>query len=576
MIHIDQNYLPIKSHMTKEGLKVGPYVLTSLLGKGQYGAVYKAKRVGTGEIFAIKKIARSAIDSNSTLKRLLQTEISVMHEINHPNIMHMYEFLASDNNYYIVMQFCNQGDLENYMRQKKITSFEESEAVYFLKQIMNGFWELRKKKILHRDFKLQNIFVHDERLIIGDFGFAKRGQTGETQLGSPLTMAPEILYSTGEKLVYNSKADLWSIGVVFYQILFGKPPFWGKNVAELKRNILENCGSNTKFPKPLSAEGKDLISRLLTMDPRNRIEWSDFFNHPLFKVHGPEKQTEIKKVFGPMGVLQSQLVSKEFDTNRKTKTSREDVQFLDDEDLIKMDPNISERPVNEEDIDESLEQQIQIERAINEVFFRYCHELNKIYFLVYSVHKIQSFVKENVFASAQSHLMNLSLLILKKGTVLAEELSYSIKTGANVFKLHDYCLKIFLKSARVTEVILYLETNIKSTKDHFTLITKRCEANKLPFAYRDVLNGKIDDKSINKYIANEATKMRGLNLGFLVAQDKIASRKFNLLLVILKCSTNLSVMFPYIVDQSRDPKFGWNGFYYTLERATNNELKILI
>lgn len=575
-MNIEQNYLPIKSHMTKEGLKIGPYVLTSLLGKGQYGAVYKSKRVGTGEIFAIKKIARGPIDSSPTLKRLLQTEISVMHEINHPNIMHMYEFLVSNNNYYIVMQFCNQGDLENYMRQKKITAFEESEAVYFLKQIMNGFWELRKMKILHRDFKIQNIFVHDERLIIGDFGFAKRGQTGETQLGSPLTMAPEILYSTGDKLAYNSKADLWSIGVVFYQILFGKPPFWGKNVAELKRNILENCGPNTKFPKPISTEAKDLISRLLTMDPKNRIEWSDFFNHSLFKLHGPDKQTEIKKVFGPMGVLQSQLATKEFDTNRKAKSSRENVQFYDDEDLVNMKPNISEKPVDEEDIDENLEQQIQVEKAINEVFYRYCHELNKIYFLVYSVHKIQSFVKDGVFASANSQLMNLSLLILKKGIIIAEDFSYSIKTGANIFRLHEYCLKIFLKSARVTEIILYLETNIKSMKDHFTLINRRCEANRVTVSYDDILGGKIDDKSINKYIGNEASKMRALNLGYLVAQDKIASRKFNLLLVILKCATNLSAMFPYIVDQSRDPKFGWNGFYYTLERANNNELKILI
>jgi len=575
-MNIQQSYLPIKSHMTKEGLKVGPYVLTSLLGKGQFGEVYKAKRVGTGEIFAIKKIARRPIDSSSTLKRLLQTEISIMYEINHPNIMHMYELLVSVNNYYMVMQYCNQGDLENYMQQKKITSFEESEAVYFLKQIMNGFWELRKMKILHRDFKIPNIFMHDERLIIGDFGFAKQGQVGETQLGSPLTMAPEILYSTGQKLAYNSKADLWSIGVVFYQILFGKPPFWGKNVFELKREILENCGSNTKFPKPISAEAKDLICRLLTMDPKNRIEWTDFFNHQLFKVKDSERQAEIKKTLGPMGVLQSQLVSKEFDKNRKAKNNQENVQFYDDEDLVNMEPKILEKPVKEEDIDEKLEEQIQIEKAANEVYYRYCHELNKVYFLVYSVHKIQSFVKDGVFASANPQLMNLSLLILKKGIVCAEDFSQTIKTGANVFKLHEYCLAMFLKSSRASEIVLYLETNLKSMNDHFKLVSNRCEANKIQIAYKEIMGGKIDHRSISQYIANEANKLRGLNLAYLVAEDKVASRKFNLLLVILKCSTNLSSMFPYIVDQSKDPKFGWNGFYYTLERATNNELKILI
>ena len=76
---------------------------------------------------------------------------------------------------------------------------------------------MRKKKILHRDFKLANLFVNDERLVIGDFGFAKLGSNmAKTILGTPLTMAPELLNADTEDIIYNSKADLWGVGVVFY------------------------------------------------------------------------------------------------------------------------------------------------------------------------------------------------------------------------------------------------------------------------------------------------------------------------------------------------------------------------
>ena len=92
------------------------------------------------------------------------------------------------------MQYCNNGDLEDYMKKKNKKFFSEEESIYFLKMIMLGFQELHKHKIMHRDFKLANLFVNDDTLIIGDFGFAKSGfDMAQTKLGTPLTMAPELL-----------------------------------------------------------------------------------------------------------------------------------------------------------------------------------------------------------------------------------------------------------------------------------------------------------------------------------------------------------------------------------------------
>lgn len=94
-----------------------------------------------------------------------------MSEINHANIMHLYEFMETTHNYYLVIQYCNNGDLEEYL--KKMGNLGEDEAVYFLMQMMNGFRILHKNKIMHRDVKLANLFLQNDKIVIGDFGFAK-------------------------------------------------------------------------------------------------------------------------------------------------------------------------------------------------------------------------------------------------------------------------------------------------------------------------------------------------------------------------------------------------------------------
>lgn len=133
------------------------------------------------------------IDKNSRLKNLLQAEVGIMNKIIHPNIMHLFEFLESSNNYYMVIQYCNGGDLEGYVKKQPNQLIPETEALYYLKQIMNGFQELYKEKIMHRDFKLANIFLHNDTIVIGDFGFAKAGfEMAQTKLGTPVTMAPEL------------------------------------------------------------------------------------------------------------------------------------------------------------------------------------------------------------------------------------------------------------------------------------------------------------------------------------------------------------------------------------------------
>lgn len=115
--------------------------------------------------------------------------------------------------------------------------------------------------MIHRDVKLENIFLHGKMVVIGDFGFAVKGAKNNVKLGTPQTMAPEIL--TEKEIDYDSKVDLWSIGVIFYQLLFGVYPFVGVSYKEILREIKKKSGLNLEFPKEIRIETKHLLINLL-------------------------------------------------------------------------------------------------------------------------------------------------------------------------------------------------------------------------------------------------------------------------------------------------------------------------
>ena len=114
------------------GKKLGKYILIKEIGKGQFGTVYVAQSEEDQKQYAVKCVNRNQIDGNPMLKRLLKTEVRVMNNIHHTNIMHLFDFLESSNNYYLIMQYCNNGDLEDYMK-KKIKSFSLRRKAYIFR-----------------------------------------------------------------------------------------------------------------------------------------------------------------------------------------------------------------------------------------------------------------------------------------------------------------------------------------------------------------------------------------------------------------------------------------------------------
>lgn len=137
---------------TMIGRKIGDYTLLQFLGRGSFATVYRATSQKDNGQYAVKMIPRNLIEYYDC-GAAFETEVNIMLNIDHPNIVHCEQYMPTQNNYYLVMKVANNGDLAQFMFKNGIMHFDEKTAVHFLKQIASGFMELRKNHIIHRDFK---------------------------------------------------------------------------------------------------------------------------------------------------------------------------------------------------------------------------------------------------------------------------------------------------------------------------------------------------------------------------------------------------------------------------------------
>jgi serine/threonine protein kinase len=445
--------------------KVGNYLLVSKLGQGQFGVVYKATHQDTDETFAIKAVDKKKVNSNPKLRKLFDTEMSIMSKISHPNILHLYEYLETANNYYLVINYCNGGDLEEHV--KKNQNLGEEESIYFLMQIMNGFKELHKHKIMHRDFKLANIFLHDDNIIIGDFGFAKSGaDMTTTKLGSPITMAPELL-NAGTYCKYTNKADLWSIGVCFFQMIFGKPPWDCKSMQELQTKVKTQSGNNLVIPSnpPTSAACKELLRNLLQPDPNKRIEWKEFFNHKLFEVQ-PQAAPQINMADMKQSVMfrnNEDKVKNLFNAN-KIRDDNKEVELEAEPENIQIDIKNAYREV-------TTNVQAEIEKAVNQGKTRFTHEKKMIVFIMHTCRKLRNLSKkEPEIGKAAQGFMFTGVLLMRKGIFLNDNCVKTIKDRTNTFNLARFtdflsspvCQKIYDEMVKDGQVYLSLQSHLQA------------------------------------------------------------------------------------------------------------------
>ena len=227
------------------------YRIKKRLGKGSFGNVYKVEHKVTGEIRAMKIIKNPLSSNVNPLDKKFMKEISVLKELEHPNIIKIFEYYIDEHYHYIVTELVTGGEL--YDTIVKFQKFNEKKAAYIMLQILSALNYLHSKGIVHRDIKPENILVvkpdkaskktlNDDEINIKiiDFGasnFFKSNEILTLKVGSPYYIAPEVLNKC-----YNEKCDIWSAGVVLYVMLTGNFPFLGLTQPQLYENIKHKIG----------------------------------------------------------------------------------------------------------------------------------------------------------------------------------------------------------------------------------------------------------------------------------------------------------------------------------------------
>ncbi|XP_074273351.1 serine/threonine-protein kinase ATG1a [Silene latifolia] len=254
---------------------VGDYVIGPRIGSGSFAVVWKSKHRHLGTEFAIKEIDKKHLNDN------LLKEIQILRNVNHPNIIRLFDAIETEERIFLVLEYCDGGDLGEYIHRHGRVS--EDVAKHFMKQLAAGLRVLRENHLIHRDLKPQNLLLSSKEvtpmLKIGDFGFARYLTQGlaDTLCGSPLYMAPEII----QNQKYDAKADLWSVGAILYQLVIGRPPFNGNSQVQLFQNILRS--TELRFPEGalqvLDPDCVELCRSLLRRNPVERLTFEEFFNH---------------------------------------------------------------------------------------------------------------------------------------------------------------------------------------------------------------------------------------------------------------------------------------------------------
>jgi len=258
---------------------VGPFVLGKTLGTGTTGKVKLAFEKETGFKVAVKIINKEFLSSRPNVLKKLEREIAVMKLLQHTHVLTLYDVYETSKYLFLVLEYAPGGELFDYLVKKG--RLEEHEALFIFQQIISGIDYCHQHLICHRDLKPENILLDmDNNIKIADFGMAslmRKGSLLNTSCGSPHYASPEVVL--GSK--YDGMmADIWSCGVILFALLTGKLPFDDDNIRRLLTKVKSGVFSMPHF---LNKDVKDLIRRMLTVDPSNRISLNEIKEHPWFK-----------------------------------------------------------------------------------------------------------------------------------------------------------------------------------------------------------------------------------------------------------------------------------------------------
>ncbi|TFY51546.1 hypothetical protein EVJ58_g10508, partial [Rhodofomes roseus] len=262
------------------------FVRVGMLGEGACAApggfarVYEVQDSRGGRV-ACKVVTKSSLKTKKA-KTKLYAEIKIHRSLDHPNIVNFQECFEDDDNVYMTLELCHNGSLMDMLRRRR--RFTEPESRFFMVQLIGACQYMHTHQVIHRDLKLGNIFLdRNMNVKVGDFGLAalieNPGERKKTICGTPNYIAPEVLFDTANG--HSFEVDTWSIGVILYTLVVGRPPFQTKDVKAIYKRIRDN---EYDFPedRAVSPQVRELVQLILTPDPQQRPTLHEIVDHAWF------------------------------------------------------------------------------------------------------------------------------------------------------------------------------------------------------------------------------------------------------------------------------------------------------
>jgi serine/threonine protein kinase len=259
--------------------RIGDYAFRGTIGEGAFALVKLVQHSRTHEYFACKIVPRDRLNSDA-LQLRFEAEIRTHQRVRHPGIVRLFELLRDSSNFYIIMEFCPNGDLFQAIIDRN--GFPEPEAQPYVRQILDSIRSIHQMGVSHRDLKPENLLIDRHYFVkLSDFGLASflpPDYLLQTPCGSPCYASPECI--SGQR--YDGRAtDLWSIGVITFALVTGALPWTERNQTALFRQI---CKGAYRIPKGLSPECVSFIKGLLTVDISKRLTAEQALAHPWLAV----------------------------------------------------------------------------------------------------------------------------------------------------------------------------------------------------------------------------------------------------------------------------------------------------
>jgi len=269
------------------------YEPREVLGQGISSIVRRAIFKETGESFAVKiiDVSDDVVDNDGfTLREQTHREVSVLRQVDgHVNIIQLLDVFESVTYVFLVFELCTNGELFDHLNS--VVTISEKRTRRIMRQVLDALEHCNNKGIVHRDIKPENILLDEDfNVKLTDFGFAKMLQPNERLYevcGTPGYLAPELLKSgmveRHECNGYSIEVDVWACGVVLYTLLAGSPPFWHRDQLKMVRQIMEGKYNFNSYEwRDITDTAKDLISRMLVVDPAQRLTVSECLQHEFF------------------------------------------------------------------------------------------------------------------------------------------------------------------------------------------------------------------------------------------------------------------------------------------------------